>query len=146
MHESKLRKIIAVALGVIVSNVVFLLSGAVANRMYPTPPELLNPQTPEATALRVAAAETNGLLMVLLGSALGGFLGGVIGAKVARGNMVAVTGAIGGLLSLWAFYSFYVFYPAKLWFPIGLLISFLLSSFIGGLAIKGWRKNKTARI
>ncbi len=135
MFEGKVQKILAVILGVIAGNIVFFLVSMVAGRIYPPPPELLNPQTPEATAMRVASAQTNGLLLVLLGSALGGFLGGVIGAKVAKENIVSVAIAIGGLLSPWAFYSFYVFYPARLWFPIGMLISFLLSSYLGGLAI-----------
>ena len=130
-----MRKLLAVVLGVIVGNVVFFLVSIVANRIYPTPPELMDPQTPEATALRVAAAEANGLLLVLLGSALGGLFGGIIGAKVAKERIVSVTSAIGGLLSLWAFYSFYVFYPARLWFPIGMLISFLLFSYLGGLVV-----------
>ena len=130
-----MRKLLAVVLGVIVGNVVFFLVSIVANRIYPTPPELMDPQTPEATALRVAAAEANGLLLVLLGSALGGFVGSIIGAKVAKERIVSVTSAIGVLLSLWAFYSFYVFYPARLWFPIGMLISFLLFSYLGGLVI-----------
>ena len=135
MRVSTLRKILAVILGTIVANGVFFLVGIVADRIHPTAPELLDPQTPEATALRVATAEANGLLLVLLGSAVGGFFGGIIGAAVAKERIVSVTSATGGLLSLWAFYSFYVFYPARLWFPIGMLISFLLFSYLGGLVI-----------
>ena len=131
-----MRKILAVVLGVLVANVVFLLGSVAADRFYPTPPELMDPQTPEATALRVAAAETNGLVLVILAGALGGLVGGFIGAKVAKGSTVAVTSAIGGLLSLWAVYSFYVFYPAKLWFPLGMLIAFLVSTFLGGLVAR----------
>ena len=95
-----MRKILAVVLGVLVANVVFFLGSVAADRFYPTPPELMDPQTPEATALRVAAAETNGLMLVILAGALGGLVGGFIGAKVAKGSTVAVTSAIGGLLSL----------------------------------------------
>ena len=51
-----MRKILAVVLGVLVANVVFFLGSVAADRFYPTPPELMDPQTPEATALRVAAA------------------------------------------------------------------------------------------
>ena len=107
-----MRKILAVVLGVLIANVVFFLGSVAADRFYPTPPELMDPQTPEATALRVAAAETNGLVLVILAGALGGLVGGFIGAKMAKGSTFAVTSAIGGLLSLWALYSFYVFYPA----------------------------------
>ena len=145
LGESKLRKLLAVILGVIVGNVVFFLVSIVADRIYPTPPELLDPQTPEATELRVATAEAKGLLLVLLGSALGGFLGSVIGAAVAKGKTFPVTSAIGGLLSLWAFYSIYVFYPARLWFPIGMLISFLLFSYLGGLVMMQSKKEGTDR-
>ena len=113
MREGKLRKSLAVILGVVVGNVIFFLVSIVSDRIYPTPPELLNPQTPEATALRVTTAEVNGLLLVLLGSALGAFFGGIIGAAIAKGKIVAVTSAIGGLLSPWAFYSFYVFLSSK---------------------------------
>ena len=135
MGESKVRKLVAVVIGVIAGNVVFLLVGVVAERIYPTPPDLMDPQTPEATALRVATAEANGLLLVVLGGALGGFLGSIVGAKVARKGRVPITSAIGGLLSLWAIYSFYVFYPERLWFPVGMLIAFLLFSYLGGLAV-----------
>ncbi len=93
----------------------------------------MDPQTPEATALRVATAEAHGLLFVLLGSALGGFSGGVVGVKIAGEKASLIACAIGGLLSLWAFYSFYVFYPARLWFLIGMLVSFLLFSYLGGI-------------
>ena len=140
-----MRNILAVILGVLVANAVFFLTSVAANRFYPTPPELMDPQTPEATALRVAAAETNGLLLVILGGALGGFVGGFIGAKVARGSTVAVTGAIGGLLSLWAVYSAYVFFPARLWFPGGMLIAFLVSTYLGGLAARRAQAREAAR-
>ena len=96
MRKSRLRKILAVVLGVIAGNGVFFLVGIVADRIYPTPTELLDPQTPEATALRVATAEATGLLLVLLGSALGGFFAGIIGAAVAKERIVSVTSAIGG--------------------------------------------------
>ena len=96
MRESRSRKMLAVVLGIIVGNGVFFLVGIVADRIYPTPTELLDPQTPEATALRVATAEATGLLLVLLGSALGGFFAGIIGAAVAKERIVSVTSAIGG--------------------------------------------------
>lgn len=89
MRESTSRKMLAVVLGIIVGNGVFFLVGIVADGIYPTPPELLDPQTPEATALRVATAEATGLLLVLLGSALGGFFGGIIGAAVAKERIVS---------------------------------------------------------
>ncbi len=117
-----MRNILAVILGVLVANVVFFLGSVAADRFYPTPTELMDPQTPEATALRVATAETNGLV------------GGFIGAKIAKGKTLAVTSAIGGLLCLWAVYSFYVFFPARLWFPAGMLIAFLVSTYLGGVA------------
>ncbi len=145
MRESTSRKMLAVVLGIIVGNGVFFLVGIVADRIYPTPPELLDPQTPEATALRVATAEATGLLLVLLGSALGGFFAGIIGAAVAKERIVSVTSAIGGLLALWALYSLYVFYPARLWFPIGMLISFLLFSYLGGLVIMQSKTKRTTR-
>ena len=128
-----MRKILAVVLGVLAANVVFFLGSVAADRFYPTPPELMDPQTPEATALRVAAAETNGLVLVILAGALGGLVGGFIGAKVAKGSTFAVTGAIGGLLSLWAVYSFYVFYPARLWFPSACSLRSWLPLFLAAL-------------
>ena len=96
MRKSTSRKILAVVLGVIVGNGVFFLVGIVADRIYPTPSELLDPQTAEATALRVASAEATGLLLVLLGSALGAFFAGIAGAAAAKERIVTVTGAIGG--------------------------------------------------
>ncbi len=143
MRKSTSRKILAVVLGVIVGNGVFFLVGIVADRIYPTPSELLDPQTAEATALRVASAEATGLLLVLLGSALGAFFAGIAGAAAAKERIVTVTGAIGGLLSLWALYSLYVFYPARLWFPAGMLVSFLLFSYLGGLVVTRSKKRTT---
>ena len=145
MRKSTSRKILAVVLGVIVGNGVFFLVGIVADRIYPTPPELLDPQTPAATALRVATAEATGLLLVLLGSAPGGLFAGIIGAVVARERIVSVTSAIGGLLALWAIYSLYVFFPARLWFPAGMLVSFLLFSYLGGLVIMQSKKRTTRK-
>ncbi len=141
LSGNTLRKILAVVLGVVAGNVAFFLVGMAADRIYPTPPEMLDPQTPEATALRVEAAEANGLLLVLLGSVLGGLVGGVVGARAAREKMIPI--AIGALLSLWGFYSLYVFYPARLWFPVGLLVSFPLFSYLGGLATT-WSQEKAA--
>lgn len=131
-----MRNILAVILGALVANAVFFLSGLVANALYPTPSELMDPQTPEATALRVASAETNSLLLLILGGAVGGFLGGIVGAKIAKGKAFAVTSAIGVLLAPWAIYSFYVFFPARLWFPIGMLVAFLVSTFLGGVVAR----------
>ncbi len=131
-----MRNILAVILGVLVANVVFFLGSVAADRFYPTPVELMDPETPEATALRVASAETNGLVLVLLAGALGGLVGGFVGAKVARGKFLAVTNAIGGLLSIWAVYSFYVFFPARLWFPLGMLVAFMASTYLGGVVAR----------
>ncbi len=145
MRKTVLLKILAVLLGVAAGNAVFFLVSIAADRFYPTPPELLNPQTPEVTALRVATAEAAGLVLVLLGSALGGFFAGVTGAVVAREKTATVTFAIGGLLSLWALYSFYIFFPARLWFPIGMLVSFLVFSYLGGLVIAHSQRKRTLR-
>ena len=48
-----MRLLLAVVAGVVIANVVFLLVGFVGDALYPTPPELLDPQTPEETAARV---------------------------------------------------------------------------------------------
>lgn len=135
-----MRNILAVICGVLVANVVFFLGSIAADRFYPTPPELMDPQTPEATALRVASAEANGLVLVILAGALGGLVGGYVGARIARDKIFAVTTAIAGLLAPWAVYSFYVFFPARLWFPIGMLIAFLVSTYLGGRAARKSRK------
>ena len=129
-----MRLLLAVVAGVVVANVVFFLASFVGEALYPTPPELLDPQTPEETAVRVEGARAGGLALVVVGSALGGLAGGVVAGMVARGRVVAVAVVVGALLSLWGVYSFYVFYPARLWFPIGLFVCFPLYSVLGGLA------------
>ena len=134
-----MRLLLAVVAGVLVANVVFLLVGFVGEALYPTPPELLDPQTPEETAARVEGASAGGLALVVVGSALGGLAGGVVAGMVARGRVVAVAVVVGALLSLWGVYSFYVFYPARLWFPIGLFVCFPLFSVLGGLAAGRFR-------
>ena len=134
-----MRLLLAVVAGVLVANVVFLLVGFVGEALYPTPPESLDPQTPEETAARVEGASAGGLALVVVGSALGGLAGGVVAGVVARRRDVAVAVVVGALLSLWGVYSFYVFYPARLWFPIGLFVCFPLFSVLGGLAAARFR-------
>ena len=109
--------------------------GAIANAINPTPPELMDPKTPEAVAQRVASATTSTWLSTIFGLALGAFLGGVTGARVAKEKTVWVTSAIGSVLSLWAFYTFYIVFPAVLWVPIGMLISVFLFSYLGGFVV-----------
>ena len=120
-------------LGFVVGNAVFLLVSLVAGQLYPPDPELVDPQTPEATAQRVDDADTNGLLLILVGAALGGLAAGVTGAGIERERRYLVATGIAGLLAVWGCYSFYVFYPARLWFPIGLLILMPLFCYLGTL-------------
>ena len=143
-REGWLRALLAIVLGVAVAHVVFFAMGFVAEAAYPTPPELLDPQTAEETAERVEGAKTGGLALVVLGSALGGLAGGVASGLAARRRALAVAVAVGALLSLWGVYSFYVFYPARLWFPIGLFVFFPLFSALGGLAASRWRRAQSA--
>jgi len=130
-----MRNILAVIAGAAVATFTLLLVGMIANAIYPTPPELMDPATPEAVTLRVASAPMFTWLSTIFGLALGAFIGGVIGARVAREKIVWVTTAIGLVLSLWAFYTFYVVYPAVLWVPISMLISVFLFSYLGGYVI-----------
>ena len=130
-----MRRILAVILGVVVGNAVFLLVGVVVGQIYPPDPDLVDPQTPEATAQRVDEANTNGLLLILLGGALGGLAAGVTGARIERERPLLVATGVAGLLAVWGCYSFYVFYPARLWFPIGLLILMPLFCYLGTLVV-----------
>ena len=112
--------------------------GVVVGEIYPPDPELVDPQTPEATAQRVDDADTNGLLLILLGGALGGLAAGVTGARIERKRPLLVATGVAGLLAVWGCYSFYVFYPARLWFPIGLLVLMPLSCYLGTLLTARW--------
>ena len=129
-----MRIILAVILGADVGTITLLLVGVIANAINPTPPELMDPATPEAVAQRVASATMSTWLTTIFGLALGAFLGGVAGARVAKDRIVWVTSAIGLALSLWAFYTFYIVYPEVLWVPIAMLISAFLFSYLGGFA------------
>ena len=134
MTQRVLQGFLAVVVGVIVGNFVFLAGGSVSNAVYPTPPEHMDPQTPEQTAARVDAARTEGLVLVVLGAALGGLAAGASAGYVARRQALLVAVVLAALLSLsWGIYSFYVFYPARLWFPAGLFAGFLLFTPLGGL-------------
>lgn len=141
MTLSTVRPVLAVVLGVVIAHVVFFLVGFAAEWLFPTPPELLDPQTAEETAARVEGARTGGLALVVLGAALGGLVGGAVGGMTARERAVVVAVVIGALLALWGVYSFYVFYPARLWFPIGLFIGFPLFATLGGLLV-AWRRRE----
>ena len=101
-----MRKIIVVIVGGVGGTIIFFMVGLIANAIQPTPPELMDPATPEAVAQRVASATTFTWLSTIFGFALGAFLGGTIGAKVAKEKIVWVTSAIGLVFSLWAFYTF----------------------------------------
>lgn len=140
-----MRKILAVILGTVIGNIILFMVGLIANAIHPTPPELMDSATPEAVAQRVAAAPTFTWLSTIFGLALGAFLGGIIGAKVAKEKIVWVTSAIGLVLSPWAFYTFYIVFPEVLWVPIGMLISALLFSYLGGVVIMQSQQKKSAR-
>ena len=139
MTQRVLQGFLAVVVGVIVGNFVFLAAGGVSNDVYPTPPELMDPQTPEETTARVDAAQTGGLALVVLGAAVGGLAAGASAGYVARRQAFLVAVVIAALLSLsWGVYSFYVFYPARLCFPAGLFVGFLLFTPVGGLVAARW--------
>ena len=139
MTQRMLRGFLAMVVGAVVGNFVFLAGGVVSNAMYPTPPELMDPQTPEETAARVDAAQTGGLVLVVLGSAIGGLAAGASAGYAARRQAVLVAVALAVLLSLsWGVYSFYVFYPERLWFPAGLFAGFLLFTPVGGFVSTLW--------
>ena len=130
-----MRKTVAIILGAVVGTITLLVVGIIANAIHPTPPELMDPATPEAVAQRVASTSTAKWLSTIFGLALGAFSGGVIGAKVAGEKIVRVTSAIGFVLSLWAFYTFYIVFPEVLWVPLVMLISVFLFSYLGGLMV-----------
>ena len=146
MIQRALQGVLAIVVGVIVGNFVLLAGGALSNAVYPTPPELMDPQTPEETSERVDAARTEGLLLVVLGAAVGGLAAGASAGYVARRQALLVAVALGALLALaWGVYSFYVFYPARLWFPAGLFAGFLLFTPIGGLIAARWPSRRHRR-
>ena len=139
MTQRVLQGVLAIVVGVIVGNTVFLAGGAVSNAVYPTPPELMDPQTPEETAERVDAARTGGLALVVLGAAVGGLAAGASAGYVARSQALRVAIVLAVLLAFsWGVYSFYVFYPERLWFPAGLFAGFLLFTPLGGLIAARW--------
>ncbi len=137
-----MKNILPIIIGAVVGSSIFFLVGMISNAIQPTPPELMNPATAEAVALRVASTPTSKWLMTLFGLALGAFLGGMIGAKFAKEKRVWVTSVIGLVLSFWAFITFYVVFPAVLWVPIGMLISANLFSYLGGIMILRSQKGK----
>jgi hypothetical protein len=53
-----MRKILAIILGAVVGTITLFIAGVIANAIQPTPPELMDPTTPEAVARRVASTTT----------------------------------------------------------------------------------------
>ena len=133
--NNSLRTILAVVSGAIIASLVLFTVGFIANSIQPTPPELMDPATPEAVVQRVASTTTFTWLTTLFGLALGAFIGGMAGAKIASTKMVKVTRLIGLVLAIWAFYTFYIVYPDVLWVPIAMLFSVFIFSYLGGLAV-----------
>lgn len=128
-----MRKILAVILGALVGTIVLFMVGIIANAIQPTPPELMDPATPEAVVQRVDATTTFTWLSVIFGLALGSFTGGCVGTIIAKEKRIWVSSAIGLVLSPWAFYTFYIVFPEVLWVPVAMLISVLLFSYLGGI-------------
>ena len=139
-------KFAAVVLGATVGTITLFVVGIIANAIHPTPPELMDPTTPEDVARRVAFTSTGTWLLTILGLALGAFLGGVAGARVAKERIVYVTGAIGLVLSLWALYTFFVVFPEVIWVPICMLISALLFSYLGGITVRQAQQRHNDRV
>ena len=127
-----MRRIVAILVGVALGSLTLLLVGVIANTIQPTPPELMDPQSPEAVAQRVAAASTFTWLTTILGLILGAFVGGFVGMKIARHKTSAITLAIGLVLSLWACYTFYVVFPKVLWVPLLMFLGVFIGSHLGG--------------
>jgi hypothetical protein len=130
-----MRRLFAVVSGALAASLVLLLVGVIANAINPTPPELMDPKTPEEVARRVASATTFTWISTIGGLALGAFFGGVLGALIAREKVTRITWLIGLVLSLWAFYTFYIVFPAVLWVPAIMLISVFLFSYLGGRVV-----------
>ena len=139
-----MRKYLAVITGAVVGSITLLMIGMIANALNPTPPELMDSQTPEAVAQRVDATSTSTWLTVIVGLSLGAFLGGVVGASMAREKIGWVTTGIGVALSLWAFFTFYVVYPTVLWVPIAMLIAVFVFSYFGGGVVRRSQQKKNA--
>jgi len=138
-----MRKILAVILGAVVASIILFMIGMIANAINPTPPELMDPATPEAVAKRVESAPLFTWISTIFGLTLGAFFGGVTGALIAKEKIVWVTSGISLVLSPWAFYTFYIVFPAVLWVPFGMLISILVFPYLGGIEImKTQRKKK----
>lgn len=83
-------------------------------------------------------------LSTIFGLALGAFSGGVVGTRILREKNAWITGAIGLLLSPWAFYTFYIVFLAVLWVPILMLISAFLFSYLGGVMITKYQPSSKA--
>ncbi len=131
-----MRMILAVISGAVVGSLIFFGFGFIANLISPTPPELMDPATPEAVELRVAFTSTATWLLTMFGLAVGAFAGGAVAAGIDKTSRILAASLTGSFLSLWALYTFYVVFPAVLWVPAGMLISALLFSYLGGTAVR----------
>lgn len=132
----RMRKFFAILSGAVGGSLIFFMVAYLANLLHPTPPELMDPQTPEAVAKRVAATATVTWLIVIIGHALGAFSGGIIGNLITRKKSFWVTLIIGLAFSLWAFYTFYVVFPASLWVPLIMLVNAFVFSYLGSRVLK----------
>ena len=129
-----MRNLLAIFVGAVIGSATLLLVGMVANAISPTPPEPMDPHTPDAVAQRVDAASLSTWITVIFGLALGAFFGGGVAAGMAKEKTARVAGGVGALLSLWAVYTFFVVYPAVLWVPVAMLVVVFSFSYLGGQA------------
>ena len=139
-----MRKIVAVFLGAVIGSLVLFGVGMIANAIQPTPPELMDPATAEAVVQRVAATSTAAWISTIFGLGPGSFIGGALAVWVARERIVRVTIGVALVLSLWAFYTFYVVYPAVLWVPISILGAVYYYSYLGGKWVRYFQSRKAS--
>ena len=137
-----MRLLTAVLIGAIIATITLLIVGLINNAINPTPPELMDPATPEAVTKRVEATSIGTWIATIFGTALGGFLGGVVGGIIAMEKTILASSVVGLVHSIWAYYTFYVVYPAVLWVPFSMLISAVLCSWLGGVMVMYLRDAK----
>jgi membrane protein YqaA with SNARE-associated domain len=79
-----MRKTIAVIAGALIGTFTLFVVGIIANALFSTPPELMDPATPETVTLRVASTPLFTWLTTILGLTPGSFFGGYTGTRIAK--------------------------------------------------------------
>ena len=125
-----LRNIAAIVLGVIVANVVILVTEILDTSLHPMPPGA-DPRSEAAMRAWIQALPASAFALVLFGWTFGAFIGGVVAGRIERvawQRNALIVGAVllgGSILNMRSL-------PHPAWMWVGAFVGIIPAAFVGG--------------